>query len=192
MMMYNVVEEFDSIQGEGFMQGTPMHFIRMGDCNRDCSFCDTKWDEWTQKSDEELVFDIKLEWVIITGGEPSMQDLKPLIAKLHTLGHRVAIETNGYKPENWKGADWVCVSPKGKHITRPMGAGEIKLLVGTKHDDILEERIQSLKFQTNITLQPITEPDGTFIKENVDLAMKLVLDYNLHFSARMHHLIGVE
>ena len=191
-MEYKVVEEFDSIQGEGHMQGTPMHFIRMGECNRDCSFCDTKFDVWELKSIEELVFDIRLEWVILTGGEPSMQDLKPLINKLHQLGHQVAIETNGFKPENWKGADWVCVSPKGKRISRPMGAGEVKLLVGTKYDDLLKERIEGIKFQTNITLQPVTKPDGTLIKANVDKAVELVLEYNLHLSSRMHHLLGVE
>ena len=189
---YNVVEEFTSIQGEGHMQGTPMHFIRMGDCNRDCSFCDTKWDKWEEKTIEELVFDIKVEWVILTGGEPTLQDLRPLINKLHKIGHKVAIESNGYKPEHWEGADWICISPKGKHISRPTPSGEVKLLVGGLHDALLVERIEALYFQTNVTLQAVTKPDGTPIKENVDRAIALCLEYNVHYSARLHNYVGAE
>jgi len=189
---YNVVEQFTSIQGEGYMQGTPAHFIRMGGCNRDCTFCDTKWDVWTEVDIEELVFNIKVEWVILTGGEPSMQDLRPLIQRLQEEGHRVAIETNGYKAKHWAGADWVCVSPKGKHIERPSPAGEVKLLVGGVHDALLEERIESMYFQTNITLQAVTQPDGTPIKENVDRAIALCLEYNIHYSARLHTHIEVK
>jgi len=190
-MTYNVVEQFSSIQGEGYLQGTPMHFIRMGDCNLNCKFCDTKWDEWKEVDLEEIVFNIPIEWVVITGGEPTMQDLKPLIKKLQEIGHRVAIESNGYDMDNCYGADWICISPKGTEIMLPT-TGEVKLLVGGPHDALLVDRIETLCHVTNVTLQPITEPDGTFIKENVDRAMALCLEYNVHFSARLHHLIGVE
>ncbi len=190
-MKYNVVEEFDSVQGEGLLQGTPMRFIRLGDCNLNCTFCDTKWDEWQEKDLEDIVRGITMRWVIITGGEPTLQDLKPLIERLHEWGHKVAVESNGYKMENCHGADWVCISPKGKELVLPE-IGEVKLLVGGPHDALLEERIQSLCMLANVTLQPITEPDGTFIQANIDRAIALCVEYNVHYSARLHHMIGVE
>ena len=40
-MKLNVVEVFDSIQGEGKFMGTYCTFIRLPSCNYACPFCDT-------------------------------------------------------------------------------------------------------------------------------------------------------
>ena len=38
-----LVEEFYTIQGEGFNSGKPAYFIRIGGCDIGCSWCDTKF-----------------------------------------------------------------------------------------------------------------------------------------------------
>ena len=49
--------------------------------------------------------------VILTGGEPSLQPVGPLVDALHEAGRRVHIETNGTRPLP-EAIDWVTCSPK--------------------------------------------------------------------------------
>ena len=41
MSSLNVVEIFDSIDGEGIRTGMPVTFIRLAGCNLRCFYCDT-------------------------------------------------------------------------------------------------------------------------------------------------------
>jgi len=50
--------------------------------------------------------------VIFTGGEPALQDLRPLSDELHSNGYNIAIETNGTVELEDDLVDWICVSPK--------------------------------------------------------------------------------
>ena len=116
-MKYPVIESFYSLQGEGVYLGTPAYFIRFGGCNLRCDWCDTteSWDQEkvTEMKLTDLVKDIPCKRVVLTGGEPTLQSLAPLISELKHKGHEVAIETNGTRaiPADWK-LDWVTVSPK--------------------------------------------------------------------------------
>lgn len=110
-----VNEIFYSLQGEGFHTGTPAVFVRLSGCNLACDFCDT--DHLTHRS--MSVADIAARVaaypvgaiVVITGGEPSLHPLEPLIDSLHAAGRRVHIETNGTRPLP-ASLDWVTCSPK--------------------------------------------------------------------------------
>lgn len=119
--MLDICEIFVSIQGEGWRQGIPAIFIRFYECNLRCRFCDTPIAFTRKKSmDEEKILkkvkslserNHKITNVIITGGEPYLQDFSNLAYKLKQNGFFVCVETNGTIWEKIL-LDWICVSPK--------------------------------------------------------------------------------
>lgn len=112
-----VCEVFDSIQGEGIYMGLPTTFIRLSGCNLRCTWCDTKYafEEGQEMSIEDIASKCNKKTVCITGGEPLIQDLDPLIRLLHRGNHLVHVETNGtIRPRvvtKWL-VDFWTVSPK--------------------------------------------------------------------------------
>jgi len=112
---FPIVEIFYSIQGEGYFSGAPSIFIRFGGCNLACSWCDTEFNKWDEMSLKEIIGTIS-EWdckrIVLTGGEPAIQDISTFSDVIKPLGYELAIETNGTVslPENK--VDWICVSPK--------------------------------------------------------------------------------
>lgn len=107
-------EIFYSLQGEGCFTGTPAVFVRLSGCNRACAFCDTDFASHTPMSAEEITREVEqygATHVVITGGEPTLQDIAPLCARLKASGHFVQIETNGSNPVPDE-VDWVTCSPK--------------------------------------------------------------------------------
>lgn len=96
-------EIFHSIQGEGVSQGTPCVFLRLAGCNLACSWCDTAY-SWngsspvvrlTPEMTAELVLRYPCRRLVLTGGEPLIQQ-KALPALLRLLPeHAVEMETNG-------------------------------------------------------------------------------------------------
>ena len=112
--MRKINEIFYSLQGEGFHTGTPAVFIRFSGCNLHCSFCDTRHEEGTLMTDEEILSEVlryPARMVILTGGEPSLWIDDALLALLHQHDKYVCIETNGTHPLP-SGIDWVTCSPK--------------------------------------------------------------------------------
>lgn len=84
---WKVNEIFYSIQGEGRHTGMPAVFLRLSGCSMNCSFCDTKYAFGAGKEmgADALLNDLAqypVKTVIITGGEPTEQDLPALIALL--------------------------------------------------------------------------------------------------------------
>jgi len=111
---YPIVEIFHSVQGEGFHTGIPHVFIRFGNCNLRCEWCDTDFLKFTDMGINEIVekvlsYDCKR--VIFTGGEPTMQDLSSIGKILKNHGIHLSIETNGTIMVD-SVIDWICVSPK--------------------------------------------------------------------------------
>lgn len=121
-MTYPVVEIFESIQGEGSWMGRPVTFIRLGGCNLSCPWCDTDFTKFTRMDVPEIVAACGYRDVVITGGEPTIHNLRDLLIGLKTFVvtpngvrmRQIAIETNGthslagYR----KFLDWVVCSPK--------------------------------------------------------------------------------
>lgn len=97
----NVIEIFDSIDGEGKFAGHLATFIRFAGCNLRCTYCDTVYAFTGGKDmsiDEIVTATQKIgnKHVTITGGEPLLQKgIKSLIEILCQYGYIVNIETNG-------------------------------------------------------------------------------------------------
>lgn len=148
-LQYPIIEIFTSIQGEGYHAGKGATFIRVAECNLRCPWCDTQYSFDSSKarwmSAQEIVDEIPMphSHVVITGGEPTLYDLGPLVQALHALGKYVAIETNGTNPipDEWA-IDWITASPKpGSGFALSCRADELKYVV----DD--EFRIESITNQ---------------------------------------------
>lgn len=162
-----IVEIFASLQGEGLRQGEPTIFVRLAGCNLRCPFCDTKkaWVEGQEKNIEEIMAKILKEkkkqpsnWVCLTGGEPLLQPIEPLIKAIKKAGFYLQIETNGTLRPTVK-ADWWTVSPKPPHYyLHPRFkkiAKEIKLVVTRDLQlEIIEKFRRLLPKKVPIILQP--------------------------------------
>jgi 7-carboxy-7-deazaguanine synthase len=159
-----VMEDFYTIQGEGFYQGHAAYFIRLGGCDVGCVWCDVKesWDAdaHPKVAVKDLVKKAKSsgsEIVVITGGEPAMHNLELLTDELQRAGLKTNIETSGAYPltGNW---DWVCLSPKkfkAPHSSVFEKADELKIIVYNRSDfDWAEEHAAKVSSHCELFLQP--------------------------------------
>jgi len=138
-----LMEDFYTIQGEGYHTGKAAYFIRLGGCDVGCHWCDVKesWDAALHPltSVEEIVVKAKIhpaKTVVITGGEPLIYNLDLLTKRLKEEGIQTFIETSGAYPLSGEW-DWICLSPKKFKSPRPevvVAAGELKVIVFNKSD----------------------------------------------------------
>ena len=111
---FPIVEIFHSVQGEGFHVGKPHVFVRFGNCNLRCEWCDTDfltYEEMNLGEIVERVLSFECDRVIFTGGEPAMQDLSIIGSALKKHDISLSIESNGTIPID-PIIDWICISPK--------------------------------------------------------------------------------
>lgn len=138
-----LVEDFYTIQGEGFHSGKPAYFIRLGGCDVGCSWCDAKY-TWNPLShplvatDEivERAASFEAQAIVITGGEPLLYPLDYLTQRLHEHGLEIFLETSGSHPLSGE-FDWICLSPKRKQPPLAeafAAASELKVIVETEED----------------------------------------------------------
>lgn len=137
---YQVNEIFYSIQGEGRWSGRAAVFVRFSKCNLDCPFCDTDFKDYEEMTSQEIVAELqkypKCKFVVLTGGEPTLQVDKELTDILHKNGYYISMETNGTNiiPE---GIDWVTCSPKAAFVkgglVRITTADEVKVVFDGEH-----------------------------------------------------------
>ena len=144
-----LVEDFYTIQGEGFHAGKPAYFIRLGGCDVGCRWCDAKY-TWNPKfyppTDVRTVIDrataCPAQAIVITGGEPLLYPLGVLTEMLHAKGLEIFLETSGSHP--FSGVfDWVCLSPKRQQspLEEAYGrADELKVIVESEADFEWAER----------------------------------------------------
>ncbi len=176
--MLPLMEEFYTIQGEGFHKGTAAYFIRVGGCDVGCHWCDVKesWDAdkhpptKTSQIIENAAKHSKT--IVVTGGEPLTWDMTKLTQGLKEKGLSIHIETSGaYKLTGiW---DWICLSPKKIKLPQPEvyeKANELKVIVFNKHDFKFAEE-QAAKVNDNCILY--LQPEWSMR----DKMMPLIVDY---------------
>jgi organic radical activating enzyme len=113
-----LMEDFYSVQGEGFNTGKPAYFVRIGGCDVGCYWCDVK-ESWNPKlhpltSTDEIIkkiIECPAKAVVVTGGEPLTYNLEYLCSELEKNGVKTFLETSGSKELTgfWH---WICLSPK--------------------------------------------------------------------------------
>ena len=138
-----LVEDFYTIQGEGFHSGKPAYFIRLGGCDVGCSWCDAKY-TWNPLSHPlvdtdqivERAASFEAQAIVITGGEPLIYPLDYLTERLHAHGLEIFLETSGSHPLSGS-FDWICLSPKRKQPPLAeafAAASELKVIIETEED----------------------------------------------------------
>jgi organic radical activating enzyme len=143
-----LVEDFYTIQGEGFHSGKPAYFIRLGGCDVGCKWCDAKftWDARRFPPVEvgeivERAASHEAQAIVITGGEPLLYPLGLLTKGLKERGLEIFLETSGTSPLSGE-FDWVCLSPKRQKA--PLDevcavASELKVIVESEEDFVWAE-----------------------------------------------------
>lgn len=178
-----LMEEFYTIQGEGYNTGKAAYFIRLGGCDVGCHWCDVKesWDAALHPltAADTIVANAArhpAQAVVITGGEPLLYNLDYLCNEFRKKGIKTFIETSGAYPLSgtW---DWICLSPKKfkKPVPGVLGlANELKVIVFNKSDfGWAEEHASRVSSHCKLYLQPewskaaeITSLIIEYVKEN--------------------------
>ncbi|MFK7811756.1 MAG: 7-carboxy-7-deazaguanine synthase QueE, partial [Maribacter sp.] len=176
-----LMEEFYTIQGEGFHSGKAAYFIRIGGCDVGCHWCDVK-ESWNAELHPptaiEQIVDNAAKYsdtIVVTGGEPLTWDMGPLTKSLKAKNLQTHIETSGaYELTGiW---DWICLSPKKNKL--PFGkiydeAHELKVIVYNKHDLIFaEEQAAKTNKDCILYLQPEWSVSEKVVPLIVDYVMQ--------------------
>jgi 7-carboxy-7-deazaguanine synthase len=177
-----VVEEFFSLQGEGYQTGRAAYFVRLGGCDVGCSWCDSRF-SWNSdlhpliKTDSIVknVLDSGTDSVVVTGGEPLMWNLDYLCSRLKSNNINTFIETSG--AYNLSGIwDWICLSPK-KNMP-PVGTicetvQELKVIIQYKVDFEWAEKYRLLvNADCKLFLQPEWSRFQIIIPEIIEYVKK--------------------
>ncbi len=148
-----LMEEFYTIQGEGFNTGEAAYFIRVGGCDVGCRWCDVK-ESWNPDlhpltETSKIVSNAAAQpakAVVVTGGEPLLYNLGFLCSELKKTGVKTYLETSGAYPLTGKW-DWICLSPKKN--SAPVGnipelANELKVIIYNESDIAWAEKFAPL------------------------------------------------
>lgn len=224
MRYLNVNEIFGpTVQGEGKHTGQYVGFLRLAGCNLACSWCDTpySWDwsrydkkaeshKWTMTELAEALDNLVADTIIVTGGEPMLQQRGLVELKKMAPHLTFEIETNGTiapLPETIKAVNLFTVSPKLAHAG-DSAADRIKLealsiyarlaeinkvqfkFVVSKTDDLIE--VQNIRRAAGINRRDVwIMPEGadkeTQLATLSDIADE-VINYGFNLSPRLHVL----
>lgn len=195
--MLPLMEEFYTIQGEGFHKGTAAYFIRVGGCDVGCHWCDVK-ESWNAETHPPTAITTIInnaskysDTIVITGGEPLTWDMNPITKGLKAKNLKIHIETSGAYPLTgiW---DWICLSPKKNKL--PEGeiydkAHELKVIVFNRHDFIFaEEQAAKTNKECILYLQPEWSVCDKMIPLIVDYVMK---NPKWKVSLQMHKYLNI-
>ena len=152
-------------------------------------------------TDTDIIQAVKLykaDWVVLTGGEPSLYIDSEFIRLLHhATGKKVAIETNGTQtlPE---GIDWVTVSPKigiddmiGNPQIKVDRADEVKVVdVGQDLEAYFD--LPCISEKTLMYLQPCYVADKKTRESNTMRTVRRILqDPRWTLSLQVHRYLGI-
>ena len=193
------MEDFYTIQGEGFFAGHAAYFIRLGGCDVGCTWCDVKesWDAsiHPQVSTTDIIDKVKTtvaKICVITGGEPLMHDLSVITNELKKANIRTHIETSGTSPLSGD-LDWITFSPK--RFKKPLDAfyhvaHELKIIVSHANDlRWAIEHGEKINPSCKLYLQPEWDKQKEMLPAIIDF-VKANPEWQI--SLQTHKYIGVD
>jgi len=219
-------ENFVTIQGEGKYLGHPSLFIRSNGCQLRCSWknedgtitkCDTPYTSWNPQSEPVTTVDIndllllaeesKVKHVVITGGEPTLQqDIESVVNSLCEQ-YKVTVETNGIIFKKFPKKTLMSISPKlsnsnasnsvlhykNNHFTKSVkkyvyyNDYQLKFVVNTEDDikeinDIVKE-VRASNEKVYLMPQGITTEQ---FKEKAEWVIKQCIENGYNYAPRAH------
>lgn len=203
-----VNEIFYTVQGEGLNAGRAAVFIRLAKCNLACKFCDTEFETFRHMHVTDVVGMVEAlapplvglpnhgerPLVVLTGGEPGIQNCGPLVDMLQGKLFNVCLETSGSVYADWMAnCAHICISPKVPLAKIPAKllaeANEVKWIVNTVF--LLQQQKAPVEFYA---LGPANflQPESQNPKWTA-AAVKLVQRYPWRYrlSVQTHKYIGV-
>lgn len=196
-MKLKVVEIFNSIQGEGANVGRAATFIRLSNCNKNCSFCDTDWDKGTEMTVAEVLTEVQkyaANMIIWTGGEPTLQLNNEILA--YFSSYYQAIETNGTNAVPTL-IDYVSCSPKVETDVLKRNFESVdEFRFPVVEGDVLPS-IDDLPFAKNYFLSPVfvgeVKKRLDINRRNLDYCLSLIQqDTRWRLSVQLHKLLNVQ
>jgi organic radical activating enzyme len=216
---YSVKEVFTTFQGEGPYAGWPAVFVRMGGCNLACFYCDTEFSRGLSTvTPEQLLQDIREEQernpgarlVVFTGGEPMLQDLRPIIQALfyYQMAGQVQVETAGTVMwPNWPHhLAPLVVSPKTpkvnaevareavawKYILRASGVDPRDGLPAySTQEQGKEQPVARPGNRAPVYVQPCDEQSPDLTERNTDIAIRVALNFGYRLSFQVHKMVNM-
>ena len=217
-----------TLQGEGPDAGRPAIFIRLAKCNLRCYFCDTEFEQGRCSSLEELENSVRAlleefntDLVVITGGEPLLQNIIPAVHLFNSMGLSVSVETAGtvyvenlakvFLPSRECYGNLIVCSPKtpllNKQLLPLIGAFKYIIRHGEYSDtDGLPLKSTQIEGDDSVLYRPGTEPctsgvpvyvqpmdEGSYFKyqQNMKAATNVALKYGYRLSLQVHKIVGV-
>lgn len=210
---------FPTIQGEGPYTGVPAIFVRLAGCNLQCPFCDTQYTPAETIVTPNELMEMVLEQmrlyspgaylVVITGGEPFRQNLKPFVDEVLDFGLAVQIETNGtlWQPLDYEKITIVC-SPKTAKLSKSLiphiSSYKYVIRAGDEsEEDSLPSGVLGLPVKNQVArppkdfpllqiyIQPADEGDPIKNKANLDLSIKIAKMHGYTLGIQLHKFINL-
>ena len=198
--MKRINDIFYSLQGEGYNTGRAAVFVRFAGCNLRCPFCDTEFDTYREMTDEEIIAAVEAypaRFIVLTGGEPTLQVDEAFVDLLHQHGFEVAMESNGTHPAP-QNLDWLTVSPKSLPPTPSRKKGrtpnELKVIF-TSPEDVEQQSAWLPLLQEGAGVRLYLQPCDTGDARRNAIIIERCIDYikthpQWRLSLQTHKLAG--
>jgi organic radical activating enzyme len=201
-----------TVQGEGPFTGHRAVFIRLHGCPLRCHFCDTNFDNpedpvvhLADLIDQVGNFDAEL--CVITGGEPTNQNIVPLCRELMLLDFQVQIETAGIAwVENLNHHSQIVCSPKTPRVHPKIAqhAVAFKYVISTSMEfdtfipitatqpGTTPRKLAPPPMGTPVYLSPMDEYDEVKNRANRKLVGELAIKYGCIAGLQLHKFLELD
>jgi 7-carboxy-7-deazaguanine synthase len=171
---------FYTLQGEGPDAGRPAIFLRLAKCNLRCYFCDTEFEKATPMPLDHILNEVRIlsevnecRLLVLTGGEPLLQNVIPLVTAVNKMNITVSVETAGTvfpeglnqlfksKRAHSPHGNMIVISPKTPKLNYDVArcAGALKYIINHGEVDV-DDGLPNMSTQTPGQIVKLFRPSG--------------------------------